>query len=95
MRVDDLRCLLDGVHDTRELVIRRAATWAPELDAWRDAHEDASAALRSWQRAPDPAGYAAYRAAQDREDAAQDALVASREPVTGALRGRAGSAAAA
>ena len=94
MRVDELRCLLDGVPDTRELVIRRAAAWAPELDAWRDAHEDASAAYRSWQRAPDPVGYAAYRAAQDREDAAQDALVASREPAT-AARGRAASAAAA
>ncbi len=59
MSVDELRFLLDGVPDTRELVIRRSATWAPELDAWRDAREDAAAA---------------YRAAQDREDAAQDAL---------------------
>jgi hypothetical protein len=74
MSVDELRFLLDGVHDTRELVIRRAATWAPELDAWRDAHEDAAAAYRAWLRAPAPVSYAAYRAAQDREDAAQDAL---------------------
>jgi hypothetical protein len=74
MSVDELRFLLDGVHDTRELVIRRAATWAPELDAWRDAHEDAAGAYRVWLRAPTPVAYAAYRAAQDREDAAQDAL---------------------
>ena len=63
MRVDELRHLLDGVPDTRELVIRRADTWSPVCDAWRDAHDDAAAA---------------YRAAQDREDAAQDALAAAR-----------------
>ena len=74
MRVDELRYLLDGVPDTRELVIRRAAGWAPERDAWRDAHEDAAAALGAWRRERTAAAYAAYRAAQDREDAAQDAL---------------------
>ena len=78
MRVDELRFLLDGVPDTRELVIRRAATWAPEHDAWRDAHEDAAAAYGAWERDRTPASYAAYRAAQDREDAAQDALAGSR-----------------
>lgn len=76
MRVDELRYLLDGVPDTRELVIRRAATWAPEHDAWRDAHEDAAAAYSEWRRAGTGAAYAAYRAAADREDAAQDALAA-------------------
>ena len=75
--------------DTRELVIRHAATWAPEHDAWRDAHEDAAAAYCSWLRTPNPVAYAAYRAAQDREDAAQDALAAPT-----AARGRAASAAA-
>ncbi len=63
MRRDDLRLLLDDVPDTREHVIRRGSTWAPVRDAWRDAHEDAAAA---------------YRAAQDREDAAQDALAGAR-----------------
>ena len=48
MSVDELRFLLDGVPDTRELVIRRADGWAPERDAWRDAHEDAAAAYRAW-----------------------------------------------
>ena len=76
MSVDELRFLLDGVPDTRELVIRRAATWAPEHDAWRDAHEDAAAAYAAWQRSGTCVAYAAYRAAQDREDAAQDALAA-------------------
>jgi hypothetical protein len=76
MRRDDLRLLLDGVPDTRELVIRRPDTWTPVRDAWRDAHEDAAAAYRAWRFARTPAAYAAYRAAQDREDAAQDALAA-------------------
>jgi hypothetical protein len=78
MNANDLRCLLDGVPDTRELVIRRAETWAPVRDAWRDAHEDATAAYGEWLRAGDPVTYAAYRAAQDREDAAQDALAVAR-----------------
>jgi hypothetical protein len=78
MRVDELRHLLDGVPDTRELVIRRAEGWAPERDAWRDAHEDAAAAYRAWRCDRTPVAYAAYRAAQDREDAAQDALAAGR-----------------
>jgi len=78
MSVDELRYLLDGVPDTRELVIRRAGTWTPELDAWRDAHEDAAAAYGCWLRVRTPSAYAAYRAAQDREDAAQDALAAAR-----------------
>ena len=76
MRVDELRHLLDGVPDTRELVIRRAATWAPEHDAWQDAHEDATAAYLAWRAGGTAAAYAAYRAAADREDAAQDALAA-------------------
>ena len=78
MSVDELRFLLDGVPDTRELVIRRADGWAPERDAWRDAHEDAAAAYRAWRRERSAATYAAYRAAQDREDAAQDALAGGR-----------------
>jgi hypothetical protein len=76
MSVDELRFLLDGVPDTRELVIRRSDTWTPERDAWRDAHEDAAAAYGAWLATRTPVAYAAYRAAQDREDAAQDALAA-------------------
>lgn len=78
MRVDELRFLLDGVPDTRELVIRRADTWAPERDAWRDAHEDAAAAYGAWRAERTHGAYATYRAAQDREDAAQDALAVLR-----------------
>ena len=76
MSVDELKVLLDQVPDTRELVLRRA-TWAPVFDAWTDAREDADAAYRRWHARRTPEAYAAYRAAQDREDAAQDALAVS------------------
>jgi hypothetical protein len=78
MRGDDLRLLLDDVPDTRELVIRDGAGWTPERGAWRDAHEEAGTAYRAWQVERTPGAYAAYRGAQDREDAAQDALAAGR-----------------
>ncbi len=77
MSVNELKILLDEVADTRELVLRRQATWAPVLDAWRDAREDAAEAYAAWDLLRDAPSYAAYRAAQDREDAAQDALSAS------------------
>ena len=77
MSVNELKDLLDQVADTRELVIRRAATWAPVSDAWKDARDDALSAYGIWRRQRDGASYAAYRAAQDREDAAQDALSVS------------------
>ena len=46
--------------------------------AWRTAQDDAAAAYRVWSSRPGPDTYAAYRAAQDRADAAQDALTAQR-----------------
>lgn len=76
MSVDELRVLLDQVPDTRELVLRRV-TWAPVRDAWLDAQEDALTAYRGWRLARTAEAYAAYRAAQDRADAAQDALAVS------------------
>jgi hypothetical protein len=75
MSIQDLRTLLDDVPDTLEIVLRREPEWSPVLEAWRDAAEEAAAALRAWRAEPgDAVAYAAYRAAQDREDAAQDAL---------------------
>src|SRR3954470_9811496 len=76
MSSGDLRSLLDGVPDTWEIVLRRAPEWSPVLDAWRDAAEEAAGALAHWRAAPGERAYAMYRAAQDREDAAQDALSA-------------------
>ena len=78
MSTTELRALLDQVADTRELVLRRSAgegpMWSAVYDAWSDAHEEAEDALRDWRLRGGSQMYAAYRAAQDREDAAQDAL---------------------
>jgi hypothetical protein len=78
MSTTELKALLDQVPDTRELVLRRAAALGPAFnavyDAWSDAHEEAEDAYRAWMRSGAGDDYAVYRAAQDREDAAQDAL---------------------
>jgi hypothetical protein len=75
MSISDLRSLLDDVPDTLEIILRRDPDWSPVLEAWRDASEEAAGALAQWRAAPcDQVAYTAYRAAQDREDAAQDAL---------------------
>ena len=74
MSVDELRILLDAVPDTREIVLRRGEGWSAERDAWREAHDDAVDAYCRWHAGGTRGAYAAYRAAQDRADAAQDAL---------------------
>jgi hypothetical protein len=74
----DLKSLLDDVPDTFEIVLRREPEWSPVLDAWRDAADDASVALARWRSAPGGVTYTVYRAAQDREDAAQDAFMSTR-----------------
>ena len=70
----ELKTLLDQVADTREIVLRRAQTWSADYDAWSDACEDALVAYGRWRSSPTTESYAVYRAAQDREDAAQDTL---------------------
>jgi hypothetical protein len=74
MSTPELKQLLDQVADTREIVLRRPHTWSAEYDAWSDAHEDAEHAYLRWRAAGTGEAYTAYRAAQDREDAAQDTL---------------------
>jgi hypothetical protein len=78
MSTTELRALLDQVADTRELVLRRAASLGPTFnavyDAWSDAHEEAENAYVAWRCSGASDDDAVYRAAQDREDAAQDAL---------------------
>ena len=56
-----------------------AAAWVRDemAFAWRCAQDDAVAAYRAWCEAPGVVAYAAYRAAQDRADQAQDVLAAS------------------
>jgi hypothetical protein len=78
----DLRTLLDDVPDTLEIILRRPPEWSPVLDAWRDAAEEAHAELARWRRLRSADAYAAYRAAQDREDAAQDALAQTQTSLT-------------
>ena len=76
----ELKLLLDQVADTRELILRREPARDVVYDAWSDAHEDAEAAWRTWRFGGGREAYLAYRAAADREDAAQDALA---EPARG------------
>ena len=86
MSTTELRALLDQVADTRELVLRRAASLGPAFnavyDAWADAHEEAQEAYAVWLTTRSSDDYAVYRAAQDREDAAQDALSALTRPAS-------------
>lgn len=78
MSAHELRELLDQVADTRELVLRRSVTQGPQwnalYDAWSDAHEEAEDAYWDWKARGGGDRYWIYRAAQDREDAAQDSL---------------------
>jgi hypothetical protein len=80
MSSQELKTLLDQVADTRELVLRREAArgpaWNALYDAWSDAHEEAEDAWRTWRCGGGREAYSAYRAAADREDAAQDAVAA-------------------
>jgi len=80
MSRNELRLLLDEVPDTLEIVLRgprHEPGWSLDAEAWRDAHREAAVALRAWRATPGDAAYAVYRAAQDREDAAQEALAHS------------------
>jgi hypothetical protein len=70
----ELKTLLDQVADTREIVLRRPQARSADLDLWIDARDEARDAYRRWHAAPHADSYAVYRAAQDREDAAQDTL---------------------
>jgi hypothetical protein len=45
---------------------------------WSAAHAEANVALDEWRASPGPEAYAVYRAAEDRADAAQDALAGLR-----------------
>jgi hypothetical protein len=74
VRSDELKRLLDQIADTRELIVRRPLTPSTPYDVWNDAREEALDAYCTWRIAPTAEAFAVYRAAQDREDAAQDML---------------------
>ena len=84
MSTHELKTLLDQVADTREVVLRRPRTRVADFDLWTDARDEALEAYRAWRAAGDADTYAVYRAAQDREDAAQDTLAQSRTSRPGA-----------
>jgi hypothetical protein len=73
MDVRQLHDLLEDIADTREVVIASAAP-DPLLSAWQAAHDEASRALAAWRAERGGEAFAAFRAAADRADAAQDAL---------------------
>ena len=75
MGVDEPRLLLDQV-------LRRPERSSAEHSAWSDAREEAAGAYRAWGSQRTREAYAAYRAAQDREDAAQDALAHTQTSLT-------------
>ena len=75
MSSHELKTLLDDVPDTLEIVLRHETCRPLELEAWLDAGEEARYAFAAWCSQPgDRRAYVVYRAAQDRADAAQDAL---------------------
>lgn len=82
MSSHELKHLLDQVPDTRELVLRRQSTWSVAFDAWVEARDDAHDAYRRWRAIATPESYTVYRAAQDREDAAQDTLAGSQSQMS-------------
>jgi hypothetical protein len=66
----------DRALSIRALAAEADAAWfVDELaDAWRSAQDEAVLAYRRWCESPGPSAFAAYRAAQDRADQAQDVL---------------------
>jgi hypothetical protein len=77
---DELNVVLHSeVDEIRRRLLATGATgdWTldPALSAWREAQEQATIAYAGWRNSPGAAAYAVYRAAQDRADAAQGALL--------------------
>jgi hypothetical protein len=72
-----LQDVLDAIPDTGEIVIRphpRHDAVDELLEAWRAARAEANAALARWRAGSGRTSFAVWRAAEDRADAAQDAL---------------------
>jgi hypothetical protein len=69
--------LLDDIPDTGDIVLTSPRQEGDELVlAWRGARHEANVALSEWRLRPTGEAFAAFRAAEDRADAAQDALAA-------------------
>jgi hypothetical protein len=72
--------VLDDIPDTGEIVVRHYIPAGGEKDlllqAWHNANDDAAAALEHWRALRSAEAFTVFRAAEDRADAAQDALAA-------------------
>jgi hypothetical protein len=69
--------VLDEIADTGEIVVRphsRDGGADLLLQAWRNAHDEATAALENWRSLRTREAFSVFQAAEDRADAAQDAL---------------------
>jgi hypothetical protein len=81
MTAQQLHSMLGTLDDTRELVLdAQAGEQHPLLVAWHVADRRAARALAGWRRSRGSEAYAAYRAAADEADAAQDAFAAATPP---------------
>jgi len=76
---NELQKLLDGIEDSGELIVseqtdsgKRYGCCRELFAAWHLARKEANSAFERWREGLGP--YIAYRAAEDRADAAQDAL---------------------
>ena len=80
MSARQLQVALDGIADTGEIVIRPYLRVSGDelVQAWREARAEASGALAAWRTLRSREAFVAYRAAEDRADAAQDTLAARR-----------------
>ena len=76
MTRQQLHDLLEELEDTQEIVIRRVERDAESelMAAWREAREDAREAFAHWAIEGGREAYAVYLAAEDRADAAFEAL---------------------
>jgi hypothetical protein len=72
--------VLDEIPDTGEIVILVSLRQEDDelVLAWRGARDEANTALATWRRRRTRESFAAFRAAEDRADAAQDALAVRR-----------------
>jgi hypothetical protein len=65
----------DPPHDAHDPIADAGSVGIDEIHArWLAARDEAEWALDAWRAAPGNVGYAVYRAAADRADAAQDEL---------------------
>ena len=80
MSARQLQAALDGIPDTGEIVIRPHSFLATDelVQAWHEARAEANGALAGWRTLRTREAFVAYRAAEDRADAAQDTLAARR-----------------